>query len=39
MEDYLEGKEISVEAIKAIRKGTLAVKLFPVMAGLAKSNM
>src|SRR5574344_278955 len=40
MEDYLEGKEISVEAIKkAIRKGTLAVKLFPVMVGSAKSNM
>ena len=40
MEDYLEGKEISVEVIKkAIRKGVLAVKFFPVFCGSALSNM
>ena len=34
MEDYLEGKEISVETIKkAIRKGVLEVKFFPVFCG------
>ena len=40
MEDYLEGKELTIEQIKgAIRKGTLAVKLFPVLVGSAKSNI
>jgi len=40
MEDYLEGKEVSIEAIKkAIRKGVLAVKFFPVLCGSALSNM
>ena len=40
MEDYLEGKEISIEQIKkAIRKGVLATKLFPVLVGSAKGNM
>ena len=40
MEDYLEGKEISVESLKsAIRKGVLAVKFFPVFCGSALSNM
>ena len=40
MEAYLEGNEISVEMLKdAIRKGTLAVKLFPVMCGTALGNM
>ena len=39
MEKYLEGEEISVELIKrAIRKGTLAVKFFPVMCGTALGN-
>ena len=36
MEAYLEGNDISVEQIKkAIRKGTLEVKFFPVMCGTA----
>ena len=40
METYLEGKEISVEMIKAaIRKGVLAAEFFPVMCGSALSNM
>ena len=40
MEDYLEGKEISVEAIKkAIRTGVRSVKFFPVFCGSALSNM
>ena len=40
MEDYLEGKEVTVEQIKkAIRKGTLAVEFFPVLCGSALSNM
>ena len=40
MEDYLEGKEIKPEQIKkAIRKGVLAVKFFPVFCGSALSNM
>lgn len=40
MEDYLEGKEITVEALKkAIRTGVLAVKFFPVFCGSALSNM
>ncbi len=39
MEKYLEGDEISVELIKkAIRKGTLEVKFFPVMCGTALGN-
>ena len=39
MEKYLEGAEISVELIKrAIRKGTLAVEMFPVMCGTALGN-
>ena len=40
METYLEGKEVSVEMIKAaIRKGVLAAEFFPVMCGSALSNM
>lgn len=36
---YLEGEEISIEAIKkAIRKGTLAVKFFPVVCGTSFKN-
>ena len=39
MTKYLEGEEISVDEIKAaIRKGTLAVKFFPVMCGTALGN-
>ena len=39
MNKYLEGEEISVDEIKkAIRKGTLAVKFFPVMCGTALGN-
>ena len=39
MEKYLEGAEISVDLIKrAIRKGTIAVKMFPVMCGTALGN-
>ena len=39
METYLEGGEITVEQIKkAIRKGTLEVKFFPVMCGTALGN-
>ena len=39
MEKYLEGSEISVDLIKrAIRKGTLAVEMFPVMCGTALGN-
>ncbi len=39
MTKYLEGEEVSVEEIKrAIRKGTLAVKFFPVMCGTALGN-
>ncbi len=39
MEKYLEGQEISVDLIKkAIRKGTLEVKFFPVMCGTALGN-
>ncbi len=39
MEKYLEGEEVSVELIKrAIRKGTLAVKFFPVLCGTALGN-
>jgi elongation factor G len=40
METYLDGKEVTVEMIKrAIRKGTLSVKFFPVMCGTALGNM
>lgn len=40
MEKYLEGAEISEELIKrAIRKGVLAVKMFPVMCGTALGNI
>ncbi len=36
---YLEGEEITIEAIKkAIRKGTLAVKFFPVVCGTSFKN-
>ncbi len=39
METYLEGGEVTVEMIKrAIRKGTLEVKFFPVMCGTALGN-
>lgn len=39
MEKYLGGEEISVEEIKgAIRKGTLAVELYPVLCGSAFKN-
>ena len=40
METYLEGGEVTVEMIKrAIRRGTLDVKFFPVMCGTALGNM
>ena len=40
MENYLEGKEITVELLKrAIRKGVLEVKFHPVFCGSALSNM
>lgn len=40
MEKYLESAEISVDLIKrAIRKGVLAVKMFPVMCGTALGNI
>lgn len=40
MEKYLEGAEISEELIKrAIRKGVLEVKMFPVMCGTALGNI
>ena len=39
METYLEGGEVTIEMIKrAIRKGCLATKLFPVMCGDALGN-
>ena len=39
MEDYLEGKELSVDQIKAaIRKGVLNVEFFPVLCGTALGN-
>jgi len=39
MADYLDGKEVSVGRIKAaIRKGTIANKLFPVFTGTALKN-
>ena len=40
MNTYLEGEEVTVEMIKrAIRRGTLDVKFFPVMCGTALGNM
>ena len=40
MENYLEGKEVTVEQLKkAIRKGVLSVKFFPVMCGTALGNI
>ena len=40
MDTYLEGGEVTVEMIKrAIRRGTLDVKFFPVMCGTALGNM
>ena len=40
MEKYLEGADISVDLIKrAIRKGVLEVKMFPVMCGTALGNI
>ena len=40
MENYLEGKEITVEQLKkAIRKGVLSVQFFPVMCGTALGNI
>ena len=39
MEDYLEGKEISVETLKGcIRKGTIEFKFVPVLCGTAFKN-
>ena len=39
MEKYLEGEEISTEAIKAaIRKATIAVKMIPVICGTSYRN-
>ncbi len=39
MEDYLEGKEITVETLKAcIRKGTIEFKFVPVLCGTAFKN-
>ena len=39
MEKYLEGEEVSVEAIKAaIRKATLAVEMMPVVCGTSYKN-
>ena len=39
MNDYLEGNEISVDVLKAaIRKGTVAVKLIPVLCGSSYKN-
>ena len=39
MNKYLEGEELTVEEIKScIRKGTLAVKFFPVLCGTALGN-
>ena len=40
MNKYLDGEEVSVALIKkAIRKGTLAVKFFPVLCGTAFHNV
>ncbi len=39
MEKYLEGKEISIEELKkCIRKGTIAVKVIPVICGSSYKN-
>ncbi len=39
MDQYLDGKDVSIELIKrGIRKGTLAVKFFPILCGTALSN-
>jgi elongation factor G len=39
MEDYLEGKEISIETLKkCIRKGTIDFKFVPVLCGTAFKN-
>ena len=39
MSDYLEGKEISVQKLRAlVRKGTITNKIFPVFAGSALKN-
>ena len=39
MEEYLEGKEPDVETLKkCIRKGTLAMKIFPVFCGSSFKN-
>ena len=39
MEDYLEGKEISIETLKkCIRKGTIEFKFVPVLCGTAFKN-
>ena len=39
MEKYLEGEELTIDAIKScIRKGTLAAEFFPVMCGSAYKN-
>jgi len=39
MEKYLEGKEVSIEELKAaIRKGCVAVKLIPVVCGTSYKN-
>ena len=39
MEDYLEGKEVSIETLKkCIRKGTLASDFVPVLCGTAFKN-
>ncbi|MDR2098825.1 MAG: elongation factor G [Rickettsiales bacterium] len=39
MEDYLDGKEIDLATIKkCIRKGTIAMKIFPVFCGSAFKN-
>ncbi|MDE6224308.1 MAG: elongation factor G, partial [Alphaproteobacteria bacterium] len=39
MEDYLEGKEPDLETLKkCIRKGTLAMKIFPVFCGSSFKN-
>lgn len=39
MMNYLEGEEITTEILKsAIRKGTLAVKFFPILCGTAFKN-
>jgi elongation factor G len=39
MDDYLNGKEISIETLKkCIRKGTIAFKIIPMMCGSAFKN-